>query len=267
MERPSGAATFLVAAEAYDRHIGRYGPDLARALCDAAAVHAKQRVLDVGCGPGALTSELVARLGAAAVVAADPSAPFAEACRARHPGVRVERAAAEHLPFADGGFDAALAQLVVNFMTDPLAGVREMCRVTRPGGTVAAAVWDYAGEMTLLRRFWDAAVALDPAAADVDEGRTMPFCTSDALGDLWADAGLDDVSVGEAVVDAAYDGADDLWQPLESGVGPSGAYVALLQPSQRTALRVELCRRLGVGDAPFRLTARAWIATGRVRGA
>jgi SAM-dependent methyltransferase len=266
MEEPSGAATFLVAAEAYDRYIGRYGPGLAKALCDAAAVRAQQRALDVGCGPGALTSELVGRLGAAGVAAADPSAPFVEACRVRHPGVRVERAPAEALPFADGEFDVALAQLVVNFMTDPLAGVREMGRVTRPGGTVAAAVWDYAGEMTLLRHFWDAAVALDPAAGDVDEGRTMPFCTANTLGDLWAEAGLEQVSVGEAVVDADYQSLDDLWQPLESGVGPAGAYVALLEPSQRAALREELGRRLGIGDAPFRLAARAWIATGRVRG-
>jgi SAM-dependent methyltransferase len=265
MHEPMGAATFRVAAEAYDRYIGRYGPGLARALCDAAAVRPGQRALDVGCGPGALTSELVARLDVAGVAAADPSPPFVETCRARHPGVRVERAPAEELPFADGEFDATFAQLVVNFMTDPLAGVREMARVTRPGGIVAAAVWDYAGEMVLLRRFWDAAAALDPAAAAVDEGRTMPFCAADTLGDLWRDVGLDDVTVGAAVVAAGYESLDDLWRPLEAGVGPAGAYVALLQPSQRAALRGELGRRLRVADAPFRLSARAWVATGRVR--
>ena len=177
MATPRGAATFRATADAYDRHIGRYGPDLARALCDAAGVAEGQRAVDVGCGPGALASELVRRLGIDAVAAVDPSPSFVEGCRARLPGLRVEEAAAERLPFPDASFDRALAQLVVNFMTDPPAGVGEMVRVTRPGGVVGAAVWDYAGAMTLLRAFWDAAVALDPAAAALDEGRSMPFCT------------------------------------------------------------------------------------------
>ena len=166
---------FRTPAEAYDRHIGRYGRELARTLIAAADVQPGARALDVGCGPGALTSELVAATGAENVAAVDPSVPFAEACRLRLPGVQVEVAPAEALPFADARFDHAFAQLVVNFMSDPLAGVREMSRVTRPGGTVVAAVWDYAGEMTLLRRFWDAAISLDPAAAARDEGG-MPFC-------------------------------------------------------------------------------------------
>ena len=166
---------FRTPAEAYDRHIGRYGRELARALIAAAGVQPGGRALDVGCGPGALTSELVATTGAEHVAAVDPSVPFAEACRLRLPGVRVEVAPAEALPFADAEFDHAFAQLVVNFMSDPLAGVRAMRRVTRPGGTVVAAVWDYAGEMTLLRRFWDAAISLDPDAADRDEGRCMPL--------------------------------------------------------------------------------------------
>jgi SAM-dependent methyltransferase len=257
-------ATFRTPAEAYDRHIGRYGSELARALVAAAGVRAGDRALDVGCGPGALTGELAARLGAEQVAAVDPSAPFAEACRRRLPGVHVEIATADALPFADGAFDHALAQLVVNFMTDPPAGVREMRRVTRPGGNVSAAVWDYAGEMTVLRRFWDAAVALDVAAADLDEGRCMPFCTRDELGDLWTAAGLAEVRVSPAVVSAGYDGFEDLWEPLEHGVAPSGAYAASLAPERRAALKAELRDRLGVGEAPFRLTARAWLATGQV---
>ncbi|MGH2841011.1 MAG: class I SAM-dependent methyltransferase, partial [Solirubrobacteraceae bacterium] len=166
MSDPPGAATFRTPAQAYDRHVGRYGRELARALVAAAGVRRGQRALDVGCGPGALTTELVALLDNDQVAAVEPSVPFAEACRRRHPGVHVAVAPAEALPFADAAFDHALAQLVVNFMSDPPAGVREMQRVTQPGGTVAAAVWDYAGEMALLRRFWDAAVALDPSAAD-----------------------------------------------------------------------------------------------------
>jgi SAM-dependent methyltransferase len=258
---PMGAAMFRTPGEAYDRYIGRYGRELARALIDAAGVGPDWEVLDVGCGPGALTAELAVFVGAGSVAAVDPSDTFVAACRERVPGARVALASAEALPFADGTFDGALAQLVVNFMTDPLAGVREMRRVTRAGGTVAAAVWDYAGEMTLLRRFWDAAIALDPDSEPRDE-RHMPHCTPDALGELWAAAGLGGVEVTSATVGADYDGFDDLWSPLERGVGPAGAYVAALAPDARAALREELRRRLGAGDAPFRLTARAWIATG-----
>ena len=263
MSDPPGVASFRTPAEAYDRHIGRYGAELARALISAAGVRPGQRALDVGCGPGALTTELAALLRAEQVAAVDPSGPFADACRRRLPGVRVEVAPAEALPFGDGGFDHALAQLVVNFMTDPAAGVREMCRVTRHGGTVSAAVWDYADAMTLLRRFWDAAVALDPSAAELDEGRSMPYCTPEELGDLWSTAGLTDVHVRPVVVSAAYDSFEDLWRPLELGVAPSGAYAAGLAPAARAGLQQELRRRLGVGNDPFRLTARAWIATGR----
>jgi SAM-dependent methyltransferase len=179
--------------------------------------------------------------------------------------VRVEVAPAEALPFADAEFDHALAQLVVNFMRDPIAGVREMRRVTRPGGTLAAAVWDYAGEMTLLRRFWDAAVALDPSAAALDEGRCMPYCSAGELGRLWSVSGLADVRVTEAVVAAGYDGFDDLWEPLELGVGPAGAYASSLPDDRRAALADELRGRLGAGAEPFSLTARAWLAVGRVR--
>lgn len=264
MGEPQGAATFHAPAEVYDRLVGRYGPALARAVVAAAGVRSGQRALDVGCGPGALTGELVALLGSDRVAAVEPSATFAEACRHRHPGVQVQIAAAEGLPLADDAFDHALAQLVVNFMSDPPAGVAEMRRVTRPGGAVTAAVWDYAGEMTLLRRFWDAAVALDPAAAERDEGRCMPYCTPGELGALWSAAGLTDVAVTAVVVAAGYAGFEDLWHPLELGVAPSGAYAAGLSPERRTALKDELRRRLGVGEEPFELTARAWVATGRV---
>jgi SAM-dependent methyltransferase len=261
-----GAATFRTPAEAYDRHIGRYGRGLARKLVAAAGVRSGDRALDVGCGPGALTSELVERLGPDGVAAVDPSESFVDACRQRHPGVTVKLAAAEQLPFADATFDHALAQLVVNFMTHPRDGVGEMRRVTKAGGRVSAAVWDYAGEMTILRRFWDAAIALDPSATDLDEGRCMPYCTPEELADLWPAAGLDDVEVREAAVSASYDGFDDLWRPLELGVAPSGAYAASLPADARAALKDELRRRLEVGEERFELTARAWIVTGRVTG-
>jgi SAM-dependent methyltransferase len=264
VESPSGAATFQVQAVAYDRHIGRYSPALAAALLDAAGVAAGQRALDVGCGPGALTRALAAALGADHVAAVDPSAPFVDACRARVSGADVRQAAAEALPFEGGTFDAVLSQLVVNFMTDAPAGVREMRRVARPGGVVAAAVWDYAGGMVLLRIFWDAASAVDPeGAAARDEGRIMRFCSPGELDELWRGAGLDEVVTGALEVEAGYEGFDGLWEPLERGVGPSGAYVVALAPPLRAALRDELWRRLGSPAGPFALSARAWCVTGR----
>jgi SAM-dependent methyltransferase len=253
-----GPATFRTSAEAYDRHIGRYGPALARALIEATNVSAGQRALDVGCGPGALTEVLSEVLGADRVTAIDPSEPFVEACARRLPAVDVRAGSAEALPFSDHSFDVTLAQLVVNFMSDPRAGVGEMRRVTRPGGAVAAAVWDYAGEMTLLRRFWDAAVSLDPDAADRDEGRSMPYCTPQELEGLWRNAGLREPAVSALVVDAQYGGFDDLWQSLEHGAGPSTAYATSVPHEHRARLRDELRRRLGVGEEPFQLTARAW---------
>ena len=258
-----GTTTFQTSAEAYDRHIGRYGPALAAALIEAADVSTGQRALDVGCGPGALSVALFEMLGTDRVTAVDPSKPFVEACARRLPGVDVRAGSAEALPFPDHSFDVTLAQLVVNFMRDPRTGVREMRRVTRPGGTVAAAVWDYAGEMTLLRRFWDAAVSLDPDAADRDEGRSMPYCTPEELEGLWRDAGLHEPRVSALVVDADYGGFDDLWQSLEHGSGPSTAYAQSVPHEHRTRLRDELRRRLGVGDEPFRLTARAWRVIGK----
>jgi SAM-dependent methyltransferase len=261
-----GTATFRTTAQAYDRHIGRYGPELARAFCDAAGVRRGQDALDVGCGPGALTAELVARLRADHVVAVEPSRTFAQGCRRRLPGVTVHDAPAERLPLPDAAVDVALAQLVLNFLADAPRGVAEMARVTRRRGTVGAAVWDYAGEMTLLRSFWDAATHLDPAARAHDEGLTMPLCHPDALRQLWTDAGLTTVSVTAAHPSAHYAGFDDLWSGLTAGVGPSGAYAVALGPDHRHALADELRRRLPEASGePFRLTARAWIVIGQRR--
>ncbi len=178
--------TFSVPADAYDRFVGRYSYGLTDALASAAGIGADSSVLDVGAGTGVGMRRLVELVGPAAVTAVDPSEPFVEALRARFPGVDVRLASAESLPFDDGAFDAALAQLVVNFMKDPAAGVAEMRRVTRPGGTVAGCVWDYPGQMTLLRTFWDAAAALDvEGAGAVDEGRA---CRS-AGGASWRSSG------------------------------------------------------------------------------
>jgi SAM-dependent methyltransferase len=262
-----GAETFRASADAYDRFVGRYGPELARALIDFAGVEPGMRTLDVGCGPGALAAMLVERLGAASVSAADPSAPFVDACRTRLPGVDVVEAGAEALPFADGDFDAAVSQLVVNFMRDGESGVREMARVTRPGGIVASCVWDYGGEMTLLRAFWDAAREVDPErGAAADEGVVMRWCAEGELAELWRAAGLGSVRFGSLVARAKYADFEDLWSPLPTGVGPAGAFCKSLEENDRAALREAFRRRLGVGDRPFELTARAWSVVGRVPG-
>ena len=264
-EEARGAAMFQVAAGAYDRHVGRYGPQLARALIAVAGVQPGQRALDVGCGPGALTGELAAVLGARAVGAVDPSEPFVRACGERHPGVDVRRGMAEHLPVADDAVDAVLSQLVVNFCSDADAALAEMRRVTRAGGTVAGCVWDAAEGMELLRAFWDAAREVEPeAGAAQDEGVVMRYCRQDELNALWRRAGLQNVAGGELVVEAAYDDFDDLWAPLTAGVGPSGAFASGLEPGSRDALRAALHRRLGAPDGPFQLRARAWFATGTV---
>lgn len=249
--------------DAYDRLVGRYGHALARELTGFAGVRAGMRALDVGCGPGALLGLLGERLGAGRVTGADPSASFVHECRRRHPGIEVVQASAETLPFPDAAFDAVLAQLVVNFMADPPAGVREMARVARPGGVVAACVWDYGEGMTLLRAFWDAAREVTPeAAAAADEGVVMPWCRESELGDLWRSAGLRDVRLAALDVRAGYAGFDDLWTPFTAGVAPSGAFCAALDEDARAALRAALERRLGVGDGAFELPARAWAVAG-----
>ncbi len=263
----AGGATQFASAEAYDRFVGRYSSELAAALTSFAGVQAGQSALDVGCGPGALTATLAGLLGPGNVTAADPSEPFVEACRRRAPGAEVVVASAEALPFPDGGFDVALSQLVVNFMRDPEAGVREMARVTRRGGVVASCVWDYAGEMTLLRAFWDAAHEVEPErAAAVDEGRVMRFGRDGELADLWQSVGLEDVRAEPLTVSASYTSFEDLWWPLPHGVGPAGAFCVSLGPERQAVLHDELQRRLAVGDEPFELTARAWAASGVVAG-
>jgi len=263
MEGPSGAATFRTGTDAYDRHVGRYTHQLAPRLLEVAHVEPGQRVLDVGCGPGAVTGALAAALGAENVSAIDPSEPFAEACRARVPGADVRVGAAEELPFEDSAFDAVLSQLVLNFMDDAPRAVGEMRRVAKPGGVVAAAVWDYAGGMTFLRRFWDAARAVDPQAAARDEGQIMRYCSPPELEALWTDAGLGGVSTGELHASAAYESFEDMWQPLETGLGPSGAYAKALDPGRRAALKRTFQELLGSPAGGFTLDARAWYVTGR----
>jgi SAM-dependent methyltransferase len=253
---------FQGSADAYDRFIGRYGQGLAEAMLQTARVEPGMRVLDVGCGPGPLALQGARIVGPENVAAVDPSEPWVAACRERIPGADVRVAPAESLPFADVSFDAVLAQLVVNFLSDAPRGVAEMVRVAKPGGVVAACVWDYAGGMRLLRAFWDAVAAVDPGAAERDEGRFMRYANADELGALWTDAGLGEVEVSPLDVEASYDGFDDLWTPFLAGIGPAGAYAASLGPDDRSTLREQLRATLGNPAGPFALTARAWCVRG-----
>ena len=249
---------FTVAAEAYDRFMGRYSIPLAPGFCEFAQVVPGQRVLDVGCGPGALTAELVERLGSAGVSAVDPSEPFVEAARERHPGVDVRKAAAEQLPFPDDGFDAALAQLVVHFMTSPLDGLGEMARVTRPGGVIAACVWDHAGGEGALSRFWEAARELDP---EVDDESGRAGSRKGHLGELLREAGLREVEETVLSVTVEHATFDEWWEPFTFGVGTVGVYLAQLDQEHQTRLR-EHCRE-GFPAGGLVLEARAWAARGR----
>jgi ubiquinone/menaquinone biosynthesis C-methylase UbiE len=254
------SAGFSSAAEAYDHHVGRYGAQLAAGLIDAAGIRSGQRVLDVGCGPGPLTRALADH--GAAVTAVDPSPEFVTACQARVPSADVRVGVGEDLPFPSGGFDATLAQLVVQLMSNRDAGVAEMIRVTRPGGIVAACVWD-STTMPVLRAFWDAALAVAPdQAGQIDDGRRVGYERPDELGELWLSHGLVGVSTGELSVSAQYDSFDDLFQPFTAGTGHSGACYASLDQEGQRRLREDTRHRLGEPEREFTLNARAWWATG-----
>jgi SAM-dependent methyltransferase len=237
--------------------MGRYSAPLALQFADLAGVKSGQRVLDVGCGPGALTTELVGRLGSANVSAIDPSEPFVAAAQERHPGVFVQRAAAEELPFEDGEFDAALAQLVVHFMARPVAGLREMARVSREGGVVAACVWDHAGGQGPLSLFWGAVRQLDP---DVEGESRRAGAREGHLGDLFGSAGIHEIDESTLSVDVDHPSFQEWWEPFELGVGPAGDYLSGLDPKGLAQLR-ELCRAM-LPAPPFTVTAQAWAARG-----
>jgi SAM-dependent methyltransferase len=251
--------SFDVAGEAYDRFMGRYSRPLASAFADWAGLPSGQRVLDVGCGPGALTEVLVGRVGADRVAAVDPSPPFVEACRERCPGVDVRLAGAEGLPFDDDAFDAAAACLVVHFMSDPVAGVGEMRRVVRPGGRVAATVWDLAGDRAPMWPVWRAVAELDPGHPGE---RGFQGGSRASLVGIMERAGLSDVEATELSVTVHHPSFEEWWEPYLHGVGPVGQAVADRGPEGRQ--RLEEVLRQQLGDGPFDLTAVAFAARGRV---
>jgi SAM-dependent methyltransferase len=252
---------FDVAADAYDAFMGVWSKPLATLFAEFAGVESGMRLLDVGSGPGSLTGELVRRLGPGHVAAVDPSARFVAAVADRYPGVDACRARAEALPYAAASFDGALAQLVVHFMTDPIAGLREMSRVVRQGGLVAACVWDFGGGRGPLGPFWEAARELDP---DVVDESQLAGVRAGHLRELLQTAGLVEVTERELAVDRAFAGFDAWWAPFMDGVGPAGAYAVGIDPGRQAALR-DRCRAL-LPTGSFTLRASAWAAKGRVPG-
>ena len=249
--------SFAVPADAYDRFMGRYSTLLAPLFADFAGIRSGQRIIDVGCGPGALTSELIDRVGPANVSAVDPSESFVTAIGERFPAVEARLASAEKLPFPERSFDAALAQLVVHFMSDPVAGLREMARVVRKDGVVAACVWDHAGGRGPLGVFWQAARDLDP---DVTDQSSRAGSREGDLAQLFARAGLRAVESTALIANLVHPSFEEWWQPFTLGVGPAGAYTARLDAKKRAALMAR-CRELQP-RAPFEVAARAWTARG-----
>ncbi|MEV0673216.1 class I SAM-dependent methyltransferase [Mycobacterium sp. NPDC050441] len=244
---------FLVPPDAYTRFMGRYAEPLAEVFAAFSGVGAGGKVLDVGCGPGALTAQLLA-VGAE-VAAIDPSPPFIDAIHARFPGVDVRVGAAEELPYDTDAFDGALAQLVVHFMADPVAGIRQMARVTRSGGVVAACVWD--GPTGALAPFWNAVHLIDPEAED--EAR-LSGAHRGHLTEIFEAAGLGDVEERPIAVDVVHPTFEEWWEPYTFGVGPAGDYVHGLDADGRAHL--ESVAREHLGGGPFTVTATAWAARG-----
>jgi SAM-dependent methyltransferase len=252
--------------EGYERFMGRWSRRLAPLFVEFAQVGQGDVVLDVGSGTGAL-SLAVAAIASARVTGIERSAAYVRHARehAENDRVRFEVGDATALPFLDNTFDRTLSMLVLNFVPDPAVALDQMIRVTRPGGVVAAAVWDYGDGMGMLRVFWDEAVALAPAAASRDE-RHMPLCARDAQAELWLAHGLRDVDEQPLTFEMAFSSFDDYWRPFCSGQGPAGVYVSSLAEPDRQALQSRLRNRL-VSDAPdagFTLPARAWAVRGVV---
>jgi SAM-dependent methyltransferase len=248
--------SFETSADAYNQFMGRYSRPLASALVRHLGGRLRDRVADVGCGPGALTEVLLETAGIGEVVAVDPSRSFVTAARDRW-GVPAVAAQAERLPFADDAFGATLAQLVVHFMSDPVGGLREMARVTMPGGLIAASVWDHAGGHGPLSAFWRATRELDGAAPD-ESG--LPGAASGQLATMASAAGWSDVLESQLTVEIEHPSFDQWWEPFTFGVGPAGAYVTGLTAEDRRALRLR-CKDL-LSEGPFVIAGRAWTVVG-----
>lgn len=256
------------AGDAYEDYMGRWSRRAGAAFVHWLGMPGGCRWLDVGCGTGALTAAVLALADPAGVVGVDPSEAFLAEARSRigDPRAEFHVAGAESLPFPDGRFDVVVSGLALNFVPDPLRAVAEFARVAAPGGIVAAYVWDYAEGMAMLRHFWEAATELDPAAAELDEGRRFPLCRPEPLARLWADADLGGVTVQAVETVTVFSGFDDYWRPFLGGQGPAPGYLATLTGEQSGRLRESLRARLPAdADGSIALTARAWAVRGAVR--
>jgi SAM-dependent methyltransferase len=264
MKPVEGAATFTATGSDYDRFMGRYSAKLARLFSDTVDLSSGTRALDLGCGPGALTGVLVERVGTAAVSACDPSPSFVAACASRHPGIDVRAGRAEAIPFEDSRFDVAMAQLVLHFVTEPERAARELRRVVREGGVVAACVWDFEQGMEMLRAFWDAALLVDSAAPD--EATTMRFGRAGEIADLLVAAGFADITETTLTVRTVYGSFDELWSGFLAGIGPAGSYCVSLDEARRASLRQSLFECIGEPVGQFELSATARSSSGVAPG-
>lgn len=265
MVRALRSSVVGAAVDAYDRHVGRYGPELAREMIRVTGVREGQQALDVGCGTGALTVELAEVLGAGNVAAIDPSERFVAACRAHLPAADVQVGIGEELPWGDAEFDAVLAQLVVDGMNDARRGAAEMRRVARPGGALSACIWDFEGGMTLLRAVWDSALEVDAdLARSFGADKRNPFSRPHGLDELWRTTGLERVELGQVTAGADYADFEDLWYPFANGVGNLGRFHEALGEQRRERFKRGATERLGSPSGHFRLTATAWYVRGTV---
>jgi len=248
--------------DAYEAYVGRWSRVVAEEFVRLLDVPAGRRWLDVGCGTGALTGCALRVASPAHVIGVDPSKGFLTAARERVPRASFLRGGAQALPLRDRSMHAVISGLALNFVPDPGRAAAEFARVVTPGGVVGAYVWDYAEGMAMMRHFWDAAVALDPAAAELDEGR-FSLCRPDSLTRLWTDAGLGEVRVHAIEIPTAFTDFDDYWSPFLGGVGPAPGYVMSLSDERRRALRDALRANLPTAaDGRVTLTARAWAVYG-----
>jgi ubiquinone/menaquinone biosynthesis C-methylase UbiE len=254
-------------ADAYERFMGRWSRELAPLLVRFAGVRDGEELLDVGAGTGALAVAIAAAAPSSHIVGIDPSGPYVEYANARHGNAltRFEAGDARHMRFETAAFDRTMSLLVLNFIPDAAKAVDEMKRVTRRGGVLAAAVWDYAEGMEMLRAFWDEAIPLNPGA-DAKDQRHMAFSHRGELAAMWRERGLRDVVEEPLTIETSFTSFDDYWLPFLEKQGSTGAYLAARPDAERAELERRLRHRLlgGGPDRPFTLHARAWAVRGVV---
>jgi SAM-dependent methyltransferase len=257
------------AGSSYDQYMGRWSRKVAPRFLDWLGVPNGRDWLEIGCGTGALSAAILAQAAPASLVSVDPSADFLAQARTNvaDPRVTFQIGDAQALPMEDASRDVAVSALVLNFVPDKAKAFAEMQRVTRPGGTIAFYVWDYAGGgLAFLREFWNAAVALDPAAADLTEDKRFPDCTRDGIADLARSGGLKSVEVEAIDVPTVFADFNDYWRPFTLGAGPAPGYCSTLAPAALQRLKERLDASLPrQADGAIHLQARAWAARASVR--